>query len=173
MLITPSQDEKLEELTLSKDQLNTDIKRKMPRTVKRDIKKGKTKLLSLKDEVQKGNDALYYLYAKLDNLEVSEFDDHTWTKTLNNILDKSLSLNIKLDYIKNSDSNQSKSNSGVIPKKYIDIQGRGKYSDALEYLNFIENRDYIVNVKDIKMKSLPDSSDIEFNINFTIYGVTL
>jgi hypothetical protein len=23
------------------------------------------------------------------------------------------------------------------------------------------------------MKSLPDSSDIEFNINFTIYGVTL
>ncbi len=176
MFVTPTQDEELEVITSQQDQLHRDIKRKQPRTIKRKIQKSQKELLALKDEVETNKDSLNYLYAKLSNLEISDFDEKKWALTLDDILKKSLTLDISIDYIKNTDSKKDVQKSEIIPKKYVEIRGKGSYNSTLEYLNFIENTQFIVDIKDIKMEKMQeetDTKDIQFSINFTIYGVNI
>ncbi len=174
MFVTPDLDENLEIASSQQEQLHRDIKRKMPRTVKRKIKKDKLQLQELTAAVEENKDTFNYLYARLTNLEISDFDEKKWTMTLDGILKKSLSLHIALDYIKNSDAKKDFKSTQIIPKKYIEITGQGKYADTLAYLNFIENTQFIVDIKNIKMQKLRESDDmIQFSINFTIYGVNI
>ncbi len=175
MFITPAQDEKLDELSYKQENLKKSIKKMMPKTLKKKIQSGKKELLNLKDKVAKKSDDLNYLFAKFDNLELSEFNEKRWTDTLDNILNKSLVLNLEIDHIKNSDAKTKKPNQSIIPKKYIEIKGKGSYSDIIKYLDFIENRDFIVDVKEIKIAKPSDNEKrkVEFAINFTIYGVEI
>lgn len=174
MFITPLQDEELEVITSQQDQLHRDIKRKQPRTIKRKIQKAEKELLVLREDVETNKDSLNYLYAKLSNLEISDFDEKKWALTLDDILQKSLSLDIAIDYIKNSDSKMDLAKSEIVPKKYIEIAGKGSYNSTLKYLHFIENTNFIVDIKNIQMeKSEADKEMIHFSINFTIYGVNI
>jgi Tfp pilus assembly protein PilO len=174
MLITPTQEEELEMISAKHDQLLRDIKRKQPRIYRKKLQHSKKRLLSLKEEIEKNQDALHYLYAKLTNLEISDFNEKKWALTLDKILQKSLSLNIAIDYIKNSNSIADNNRSDIIPKKYIEISGKGSYNATLEYLHFIENTPFIVDIKNIKMQKQQESNnEIQFAINFTIYGVNI
>ncbi len=174
MFILPVQEEELEVITSQQDQLHRDIKRKQPRTYKRKIKKSQEALLVLKEGVEKNKDSLNYLYAKLSNLEISDFDEKKWALTLDDILQKSLSLDIAIDYIKNSDSKIDIAKSEIVPKKYIEISGKGSYNSTLKYLHFIENTQFIVDIKNIQMEKIDEDADvIQFSINFTIYGVNI
>lgn len=173
MLIVPSQEEELEMLESTETKLLSNIQRKSPKIIKNKIAKTKNELLVLKEKVEEDSDALNFLYAKLTNLEVLEFNELQWTTTLDEILKKSLNLDIKIKHIKNSDSEISKSTDKLVPKKYVEIIGSGKYSDALKYLHFIENRQFLVDIKNIKMDRKPDTNEIDFHINFTIYGVNI
>ena len=177
MFITPAQDEELDVITSQQDQLHRDIKRKMPRTIKRKIQKNEQALLNLKETLEEDSDSLNYLYAKLSNLEISDFDEKKWALTLDNILKKSLTLKISIDHIKNSDSESDSLDTNIVPKKYIEIVGKGSYQSTLKYLHFIENTPFIVDIKNIKMNKLQGDETrqdwIEFNINFTIYGVNI
>lgn len=173
MYLTPIQEEELEMLEGENTKLHANIKRKQPRVIKKKIKKSEATLLALKEQVEKDRDSLNYLYAKLTNMEVLEFNEQQWTVTLDEILKKSLKLDIKIKHIKNSDSQQKEKDEKIVPKKYVEIIGSGKYSDTLKYLHFIENRQFLVDVKNIKMKKQEDSENIDFHFNFTIYGVNL
>ncbi len=175
MFIMPQQDEDLEVITSQQEQLHRDIKRKQPRSIKRKIKKAEQKLLALREDVEENRDSLNYLYAKLSNLEISDFDEKKWALTLDDILKKSLSLDISIDYIKNSDSKTDIHKSEIVPKKYIEISGRGSYNSTLAYLHFIENTQFIVDIKNIQMEKINEegSDMIQFSINFTIYGVNI
>ena len=177
MLVTPAQDEELEVITSQQDQLHRDIKRKMPRNIKRKIQKNEKALLSLKETLEEDKDSLNYLYAKLSNLEISDFDGEKWALTLDNILKKSLALKISIDHIKNSDSENTSLETNIVPKKYIEIVGKGSYQSTIKYLHFIESTPFIVDIKNIKMEKLQSDEThkgwIEFNINFTIYGVNI
>ena len=174
MFITPMQDEELEIITSQQEQLHRDIKRKQPRSIKKKIKKAEEALHVLKEDVEKNKDSLNYLYAKLSNLEISDFDEKKWALTLDDILQKSLTLDIAIDYIKNSDSKTGVTQGEIIPKKYIEITGQGTYNSTLEYLNFIENTQFIVDIKNIQMEKIEsDNEMIQFSINFTIYGVNI
>ena len=174
MFITPPQDEALEVVTSQQEQLYRDIKRKQPRTIKRKIKEATKELLAIKEDVEHNKDSLNYLYAKLSNLEISDFDEKKWALTLDDILKKSLALDITIDYIKNSDSKADMRDSEIVPKKYIEIMGTGSYNSTLEYLHFIENIQFIVDIKNIQMQKLEEEKEkIEFSINFTIYGVNI
>ncbi len=173
MYLAPLQEEELEMLESESSKLQANIKRKQPRVIKKKIKKSETTLLALKEKVEEDRDSLNYLYAKLTNMEVLEFDEQQWTVTLDEILKKSLKLNIKIKHIKNSDSELKEENNKIVPKKYVEIIGSGKYSDTLKYLHFIENRQFLVDVKNIKMKKQDESENIDFHFNFTIYGVNI
>ncbi len=173
MYLAPLQEEELEMLESESSKLQANIKRKQPRVIKKKIKKSETTLLALKEKVEEDRDSLNYLYAKLTNMEVLEFDEQQWTVTLDEILKKSLKLNIKIKHIKNSDSELKEGSDKIVPKKYVEIIGSGKYSDTLKYLHFIENRQFLVDVKNIKMKKQSDSENIDFHFNFTIYGVNI
>ncbi len=171
--ILPSIEEELDIKEQRFEQLKKDIKRKSPSILKKKIKKSQEQLLSLKSEVEEKKDDLNYLYAKLTNLEISEFDETRWTLTLDKILKKSLSLNIKIDHIKNSDSKEKKSDESILPKKYVEISGSGKYENALKYLSFIENTQFLIDIKNIRFEKVIDEDKINFTINFTIYGIKL
>ncbi len=171
--IMPSLEEELDIQMQTADQLKRDIKRKSPLVLKKKIKKSEQELLSLKTKVEENKDDLNYLYAKLTNLEISEFDETKWTLTLDKILKKSLSLNIKIDHIKNNDSKEKKSNKSILPKKYVEISGSGKYEDTLKYLSFIENTQFLIDIKNIRFEKVTDANKINFTINFTIYGIRL
>ena len=175
MFVTPVQDENLEIITSQQNQLHRDIERKQPRTIKRKIQKAQKSLLTLKEDVEKNRDSLNYLYAKLSNLEISSFDEKRWARTLDDILKKSLTLDISIDYIKNSDSKTDMHPSEIVPKKHIEISGKGSYRSTLAYLRFIENTQFIVDVKNIHMEKLDkeNAGMIQFSINFTIYGVNI
>ncbi len=173
MMILPMQEEDIEMLNAQNSKLYANIKRKSSKTVKKKIQKSKKELLDLKEKVQKDHDSLSFLYAKLTNLEILEFSQAQWAATLDDILKKSLSLNIKIKYIKNSDSETKKVQEKIVPKKYVEIRGSAKFSDALEYLNFIENRQFLVDIKNIQMNRSENLQDIDFVINFTIYGVNI
>lgn len=173
MIISPMQVEELEMLESENAKLQSNIKRKAPRTVKRNIQLENKKLLALKEKMEEDRDSLHYLYAKLTNMEVLEFNEHQWTATLDEILKKSLTLDITIKHIKNSDSEQKNIVENIIPKKYVEIIGSGKYSDTLKYLHFIENQQFLVDIKNIKMNRHEESQDIDFHINFTIYGVNI
>ena len=176
MFVLPSQDEELQTLQAQKEQLQRDIKRSRPRSYKQRIAKTKKELFALKEKVEEKKSSLQYLFAKISNLEIANFDNKKWTKTLNDILEKSYAFDIKIDHIKNSDPEDSKEdpNDDIVAKKYIEIVGKGSYNNTLKYLNFIENRDFIVDVKDIQMqKTTSADGEIEFTINFTIYGVNI
>jgi len=174
MFITPFQDEELEVITSQQEQLHRDIKRKQPRAIKRKTQKAKKELLVIKEDVETNKDSLNYLYAKLSNLEISDFNEKKWALTLDDILQKSLSLDITIDYIKNSDSKMDLAKSEIVPKKYIEISGKGSYNSTLKYLHFIENTQFIVDIKNIQMQKLEAEEEmIQFSINFTIYGVNI
>ncbi len=173
MYLTPIQEDELEMLESENTKLQSNIKRKQPRIVKKKIKKSETTLLALKEKVEEDRDSLNYLYAKLTNMEVLEFNEQQWTITLDEILKQSLNLNIKIKHIKNSDSQMQEKHKNIVPKKYVEIIGSGKYSNTLKYLHFIENRQFLVDVKNIKMKKQDDSKNIDFHFNFTIYGVNI
>jgi hypothetical protein len=177
MYITPMQEEELEMLESQSSKLQANIKRKSPRTLRKKIKRSKQTLLALKEETEKNRDSLNYLYAKLTNMEILEFNEQQWTVTLENILKKSLDLNIKIKHIKNSDSEKEskKESKGekIVPKKYVEIIGSGKYSDTLKYLHFIENRQFLVDIKNIKIQKQEEGKNIDFHFNFTIYGVNI
>lgn len=171
--VVPLQEEKLQLSYEVERKLLANIKRKSPKIIKNDVKKVKKELLSLKQSAEEDLDSLYFLRAKLTNLEVLEFNELQWTATLDEILKKSLSLDIKIKHIKNSDSNILKSSENLVPKKYVEIIGTGRYMDALKYLHFIENRQFLVDIKNIKMDKKLDTNEIDFHINFTIYGVNI
>ena len=73
--ILPMQEEALETLSQQNEQLQRDIERKSPAALQRKIRKSQKKLLALKTEVEEKEDDLHYLYAKLTNLEISEFNE--------------------------------------------------------------------------------------------------
>jgi len=173
MYVLPMQEEELEMLDSENTKLHANIKRKSSKNITKKLKKSNTEFLSLKEKVEEDRDSLNFLYSKLTNMEVLEFDETQWTVTLDDILKKSLDLNIKIQHIKNSDSEKKEQNSQIIPKKYVEIIGSGNYSDALKYLNFIENREFLVDMKNIKMVKKAESNDIDFHFNFTIYGVNI
>ena len=173
MLVTPLQEEEVEMLESESAKLHANIKRQKPRNVKKNIQKSQEKLLTLKEDAEKNRDSLNFLYAKLTNMEVLEFNEQQWTATLDEILKKSLNLNIKIKQIKNSNSKEKETNKKIVPKKYVEIIGSGKYSDTLKYLHFIENRQFLVDVKNIKMEKQSDSENIDFHFNFTIYGIKI
>lgn len=173
MYFIPLQEEELEILESEQSKLHANIKRKQPRVIKKKIKKAEATLLELKEQFEEDRDSLNYLYAKLTNMEVLEFNEQQWTITLDAILKKSLNLNIKIKHIKNSDSQLEQKYQNIVPKKYVEIIGSGTYSDILKYLHFIENRQFLVDVKNIKMQRQESSKNIDFHFNFTIYGVNI
>ncbi len=171
--ILPMQEEELDQLTQQTEQLHRDIRRKSPTILKRKIKKSKKQLLALKTKVETSRDDLNFLYAKLSNLEISEFSEEKWALTLDKILKKSLALNLTLEHIKNNDSEIKNPIKDILPKKYVEITGKGSYKDAIKYLGFIENRQFLIDIKNIKFEKDATSNNVGFNINFTIYGVNL
>lgn len=171
--ILPMQEEELDQLTQQTEQLHRDIRRKSPIILRRKIKKSKKQLLALKTKVETSRDDLNFLYAKLSNLEISEFSEEKWALTLDKILKKSLALNLTLEHIKNNDSEIKNPAKDILPKKYVEITGKGSYKDAIKYLGFIENRQFLIDIKNIKFEKDATSNNVGFNINFTIYGVNL
>lgn len=171
--ILPMQEEELDTLSQQNEQLQRDIERKSPAVLQRKIRKSQKKLLALKTEVEEQEDDLHYLYAKLTNLEISEFNEAKWALTLDRILKESLKHHIAIEHIKNSDSEVKNPNREVLPKKYVEITGQGDFKAVLKYLAFIENRQFLIDMKNIKMEKLPEKSEIKFAFNFTIYGVNL
>ncbi len=173
-LILPVQEERMDTLSQEISQLQSNIQRKSPRILRKKIKKSEKKLLALKDEYERNRDDLNYLYARLTNLEISEFDAKRWTITLDAILKESLKLGITLQNIKNNDAKEGKKSENIVAKKYVEISGVGSYDKAVKYLAFIEDSGFLIDVKNIKMeKAQEDESRVEFSINFTIYGVNL
>jgi Tfp pilus assembly protein PilO len=171
--ILPYQEEELDTLTQQNEQLLRDIKRKSPARLRKKIKKGEKELISLKSEVEERKDDLNYLYAKLTNLEISEFNDAKWAITLDKILKESLKRHIEIAHIKNNDSEVKNPNSSILAKKYVEIEGKGNFKDILKYISFIENTQFLIDIKNIRMEKIPDENDISFTVNFTIYGVNL
>lgn len=171
--ILPMQEEELDTLSQQNEQLQRDIERKSPAVLQRKIRKSQKKLLALKTEVEEQEDDLHYLYAKLTNLEISEFNEAKWALTLDRILKESLKHHIAIEHIKNSDSEVKNPNREVLPKKYVEITGQGDFKAVLKYLAFIENTQFLIDMKNIKMEKLPEKSEIKFAFNFTIYGVNL
>ena len=171
--ILPSQEEEFDLSTQKADQLKRDIKRKSPSILRKKIKKSEKKLLALKTQIEDNKDDLNYLYAKLTNLEISEFDETKWTLALDKILKKSLSLNIKIDHIKNSDSKKEETDNAILPEKYVEIAGSGNYENALKYLSFIENTRFLIDIKNIRFEKKSGEDKIDIKVNFTIYGIKL
>ncbi|HHD83992.1 MAG TPA: hypothetical protein ENK93_03865 [Campylobacteraceae bacterium] len=171
--ILPMQEEALDTRTQRHDQLQRDIKRKSPVVLRRKIRKAEKKLLALKTDVEEKRDDLTFLYAKLTNLEISEFNEAKWALTLDKILKESLKHRIALSHIKNSDSEVKRPGDAVLPKKYVEITGKGTFKETLKYLSFIENTQFLIDIKNLKMEKIPEEEKIKFTINFTIYGVNL
>jgi len=171
--ILPMQEEELETLSQQNEQLQRDIEHKSPAALQRKIRKSQKRLLALKTEVEEKEDDLHYLYAKLTNLEISEFNEAKWALTLDRILKESLKHHIAIEHIKNSDSEVKNPKREVLPKKYVEITGQGDFKAVLKYLAFIENTQFLIDMKNIKMQKLPEKSEIKFAFNFTIYGVNL
>jgi len=169
----PTQDEEYDQLLQQQAQLERNIQRKSPRHIKAKIKKDKQKLLTLKTKVDNQQDDLNFLYAKLSNLELNGFDELKWTLALKKILKKSLSLHLSIDHIKNNNSQKKDKNKTILPQKYVEIAGKGKYGDTLKYLNFIESSKFLLKIQNINLTKLDDKDEIAFKINFTIYGVNL
>jgi len=171
--ILPMQEEELDQLIQQNQQLHRDIKRKSPARLRSKIKQSEKKLLALKTKVEADRDDLNFLYAKLSNLEISEFNEEKWALTLDKILKKSLKLDLTLEHIKNSDSETKNPAKNILPKKYVEITGKGSYENAIKYLGFIENRQFLIDIKNIRFEKDDASNSVSFNINFTIYGVNL
>ena len=171
--ILPMQEEELDQLIQQNQQLHRDIKRKSPARLRSKIKQSEKKLLALKTKVEADRDDLNFLYAKLSNLEISEFNEEKWALTLDKILKKSLKLDLTLEHIKNSDSEIKNPAKNILPKKYVEITGKGSYENAIRYLGFIENRQFLIDIKNIRFEKDDASNSVSFNINFTIYGVNL
>ena len=171
--ILPVQEEELDLLTQESEQIHRDIKRKSPSVLRKKIKKAETKLLTLKTRVEENRDDLNYLYAKLTNLEISDFNEAKWALTLDKILKKSLALNIKIKHIKNNNSEIKNPGKDILPKKYVEISGEGSYKAVVSYLSFIENTQFLIDIKNIKFQKMSETQTVDFSINFTIYGVNL
>ncbi len=171
--LLPLQEDEIINLEDQNSKLQANIKRKSPKTVKRQILQIKNEVLTLKEKNEQDFDSLNFLYAKLTNLEISEFSEKEWTLTLDEILKKSLNLNIDIKHIKNSNSKNLDKTKSIVPKKYVEIIGNAKFSDTMKYLNFIENQQFLVDIKNIKMQKSENSENIDFHINFTIYGVNI
>ncbi len=181
-LILPMQEERIDTLSQEITQLQHNIKRASPARLRSKIARTKKELLALRSRYERDRDDLNYLYARLSNLEIGEFDAKKWTITLDAILKESLKLGITLENIKNSDAGTKKKGAhkkvhkmdNIIAKKYVEISGSGTYDKAVRYLAFIEDSGFLIDVKNIRMdRSDKEIGRVDFTIDFTIYGVQL
>ena len=173
-VILPIQDDQIQELQTKQTQIQTNINKRSLSKIKKKIKQTQQEILELKEIVQENRDSLNYFYARLNNLDIATLDEKKWMSILDSILNKSLALNISIDSIQNSDSKTKTLKSKLVPKKYVEIVGKGSYANILKYINFIENNQYLKEIKNIKIdKVASQNKEVEFKLNFTIYGIDL
>ena len=104
---------------------------------------------------------------------IAFFRESELARSLDELLKESLSKNIKINHIKNSNENVAALSSLVQYKKSMNVDGQGSYKNILEFINYIENLDLLLKITQINLEEISDNSDVHFNLSINFYGVGL
>ena len=155
------------------EKLQRNIKNNSNLRLKLALKRDKERYLKTKSEYMKQKEQISLLMSQLYHLEFVFFDDKEWIKTLERILNKSIEDNLEIKYVKNNDIvNDKKDPSLVKKKKHIEIAGKGRYADIVQYLHYVESLPVLLKFQDIKMVG-DEKGSVDFNIIFDTFGIGL
>ncbi len=127
--------------------------------------------LKQKNNFLKQKEQIRFLMSKLYGLEFAFFDEKEWVRMLDNMLRQSLKYNIKIKYVKNSNSIQNKNKSLIKKKKHVEIAGVGNYEDIVKYMHFIESLPVLLKFDDVKF--VGNKGKVDFDMSFDTYGIGL
>ncbi len=167
--VIPYLSEKERELKDKIEVLKSDIERNDFGTLQKKIKLLNEEFLRKNSEREKLKEDFFLLKSKLGALSF-RVDDKKITDILNMLLEKSLELNLDIEYIKPV-SKEGKEKKSVEPKKEIHIKGKGEFINIVYFLHFIEEMNVLSDIKEIELKKGKDK--VDFSLIWLIYGMKL
>lgn len=169
----PSLSSEKENLQSNIDTTQMKILNNSTKKLKQDLEKIKTLNLQNIAILNENKDKINYFMSSLYRVKFAFFREVELAKTLDLLLQESLKKNIALNYIKNEDKKVEQISDLIHYKKTMDIDGLGRYQDVLNFINFIENIDFLFTMNDIKINEVEGNSDVHFSLSINFYGVGL
>ncbi len=145
----------IEKRDLLEDEVTTlqrNINRSSTLRLKRALENNRKILLQKKEEFKRLKAQTSLILSKLYSLKFAFFDEKEWINTLDKILNRSVVYNIKIKYVKNSNTNITKQISTLVKKKKnITIEAEGSFADMVRYINYIESLPVLLRLNTLRL----------------------
>lgn len=139
-------------------------------SLKKETELRKKDLMRLNDTIEKQKENIALLMSNLYKIQYAFFNEKELANALDAMLEKSLSLHINLDFIKNKEI--KKEDTAILKhKRSIEISGNGGYKEIVRFINHIENLNLLLKFTQIKIES--GKENVQFSILLDIYGIGL
>ena len=158
------------ELQDNVDRLQLEISRNLTHKLKKQLSNKTKELLRLKEESEVQKNEINFVMSNIYNIKYAFFNDMRWANTLDDMLRYSVQKNLKVKSLKSIDVLEDSKNI-IKKKKNINIVGIGRYVNILEFMQYIENFDTLLEFNKVDIKLVNDG--VEFNFEISAYGVGL
>ena len=162
--------EDVESLQSRIETLEQGIAKDSANSLKKETELRKKDLMRLNDTIEKQKENIALLMSNLYKIQYAFFNEKELANALDAMLEKSLSLHINLDFIKNKEI--KKEDTAILKhKRSIEISGNGGYKEIVRFINHIENLNLLLKFTQIKIES--GKENVQFSILLDIYGIGL
>lgn len=162
--------EDVESLQSKIELLEQGIAKDSANSLKKETELRKKDLMRLNDTIEKQKESITLLMSNLYKIQYAFFNEKELANALDAMLEKSLSLHINLDFIKNKEI--KKEDTAILKhKRSIEISGNGGYKEIVRFINHIENLNLLLKFTQIKIES--GKENVQFSILLDIYGIGL
>lgn len=152
------------------DRLQLEISRNLTSKLKKQLSNKTKELLKAKEEFEVQKEEINFVMSNIYHIKYASFNDIRWANTLDDMLRYSVQKNLKVKSLKSIDVVDDSKNI-VKKRKNINITGIGKYANILEFMQYIENFDTLLEFNKVDIKLVNEG--VEFSFELSAYGVRL
>lgn len=163
--------EEQQQLVSQIDALKTTIEKNKTQALKKEIALASKELLTRTSETEAQKERITFLLSSLYSFQYAFFNEKEFANALDEILQKSISANLGIDYIKSIALKNEESPQIVKHKKRLEVSGIGGFKEIISLINHIENLKMLLKFESISLKS--HENLVKFTLILDVYGIGL
>lgn len=171
--ILPSLSETQENLQSSISTMQMEILNNSSKKLKRDLDKTQELVVKNEEILDTQKQRVNHLMSQLYKVKFAFFREAELARSLDALLKESVKKDVKINSIKNTDEKIASLSELVHYKKSMSIEGESSYANILEFINYIENLDLLLSIKEVKLEELKEKSGVYFTLQINFFGVGL
>lgn len=163
--------EEQQQLVSQIDALKTTIEKNKTQALKKEIALASKELLTRTSETEAQKERITFMLSSLYSFQYAFFNEKEFANALDEILQKSISANLGIDYIKSIALKNEESPQIVKHKKRLEVSGIGGFKEIISLINHIENLKMLLKFESISLKS--HENLVKFTLILDVYGIGL